>query len=171
MKTLTLALCASVLAIGCNQSSTHTGSGINAETKAIYEKNLAVLKSMNSAFENEQLDEWSKFVADSARWNPAGYGALPSTKAQWAATLTGYAADWDSLRLMNANYLPGVDQETKEFDGSVRYYGIWVGRHKSGLETSLSYYATADFNKDGKVVVYSEYFDVGGLMNALKPKE
>lgn len=171
MKTITLALCASILVIGCNQSSTQTGSAIDSETKAAYEKNLAELKAMINAYENEQLDEWSKYVADSARWNPAGYGALPSTKEQWAAALTGYVADWDSLKLMNANYLPGLDQNTKEFDGSVRYYGLWVGRHKSGIETSLSYYATADFNSDGKVVVYSEYYDVGGLLNALKPKE
>lgn len=171
MKTLTLALCVFILVMGCNPSSTHTGSGINPETKVIYEKNLVVLKAMNNAFENEQLDEWSNFVADSARWNPAGYGALPSTKEQWVATLTGYVADWDSIRLMNANYLPGLDQDTKEFDGSVRFYGLWVGRHKSGLETSVNYYATADFNSEGKVVVYSEFFDVGGLLNAIKPKE
>lgn len=171
MKTITLVLCASLLVIGCNQSGTYSGSGMNSEMKALYEKNLGVLKAMISAYESEQLDTWSQYVADSARWNPAGYGALPSTKGQWAAALSAYHADWDSIRLMNANFLPGLDQETKEFDGSVRFYGLWVGRHKSGVETSVNYYATADFNQEGKLAVYSEYFDVGGLINALKPKE
>jgi len=161
----------SILVIGCNSRSTQTGSGMNPETKALYEKNLAVLKSMISAYENEQIDTWSGFVADSAVWNPANYGAVPGNKETWTAALRGYVAAWDSIKLMNANFLPGVDQITKEFDGSVRFYGLWIGSHESGVETSLSYYATADFNADGKLTVYSEYFDAGGLLAAIKPKE
>lgn len=170
MKTLIICV-ASILLIGCNLSSTRPDSGMNSETKALYDKNLGLLKEMISAYENEQLDKWSTYVADSAVWNPASYGAMPGTKETWAAALAGYVSEWDSIRLMNANFLPGVDQLTKEFDGSVRFYGLWVGKHKSGVETSLRYYATADFNSDGKLVVYSEYFDAGGLLNAIKPKE
>ncbi len=144
---------------------------MNPEARALYEKNLVTLKAMNSAFENEQMDNWGTYVSDTAVWNSAAYGSVPGTKATWAATLGGYVADWDSIRLMNAIYLPGLDQNTAEFDGSVRYYGLWVARHKSGVETSLSYYATADFNSDGKLVVYSEFYDLGGLLNAIKPKE
>jgi hypothetical protein len=162
---------ASILLIGCNSSSMHSGSGMNSETKALYEKNVDLLKGMISAYEAEQLDEWSTYLADSAVWNPANYGAVPGTKETWRTALAGNLADWDSIRLMNANFLPGVNQLTKEFDGSVRFYGIWVGKHKSGVETSLSYYATADFNSNGKLTVYSEYYDAGGLMNAIKPKE
>jgi len=143
---------------------------MDSETKALYEKNLVALKAMISAYENEQLETWATYIADSAVWNPAGYGALPGTRETWKAALTGYVEAWDSIRLMNANFLPGVDQTTKEFDGSVRFYGLWVGMHESGLETSLSYYATADFNADGKLTVYSEYFDAGGLVNAINLK-
>lgn len=171
MKTLTAVVCASSLVIGCNQSSTYSGPELDASTRTVYEKNLGTLKAMIDAVQNEQMESWSTYVADTARWNPATYGALPSTKAQWLAELTAEVADWDSLRLMNANFLPGLDRDSKDFDGSVRYYGLWVGRHKSGIETIVSYYATADFNKEGKIVVYSEYYDAGGLLNAIKPKE
>ena len=171
MKTPVVFVYASILVIGCNQSSTYSGSEMNSRTRTLYEKNLEALKAMINAYENEQLEVWSTYVADSARWNPATYGALPGTKEQWMASLSGYLAEWDSIKLMNANFLPGLDRDSKNFDGSVRVYGLWVGRHKSGVETAVSYYATADFNKENKLVVYSEYFDAGGLMNAIKPKE
>ncbi len=171
MKAITICIAASILAIGCSAPSNQTGSGMNPETKTLYEKNLLVLKAMIAAYENEQLDTWGTYVSDTAVWNPAAYGSVPGTKETWAASLAGYVAEWDSIKLMNANFLPGVDQNTKEFDGSVRYYGVWVGMHKSGVETSLNYYATADFNADGKLTVYSEYFDAGGLLNAIRPKE
>ena len=167
MKILLIFVSASILILGCNRSTTNSGSGLNPELKLLYEKNLATLMAANGAFEREQLDEWASFVADTAVWNPAGYGSLPGKKEDWYKALASIAADWDSLKLMNANYLPGVDQITKEFDGSVRYYGLWVGYHKSGLETSVHYYATANFNNQNKITVYSEYYDVGGLVNAI----
>ncbi len=64
-----------------------------------------------------------------------------------------------------------ISAATHEFDGSVRYYGQWDGVHKSGVKTSVNFYGTYDFNKDGKVVNGSDFFDVGGLMNAIKEKK
>ena len=84
--------------------------------------------------------------------------------------LLAYVTDWDSLKLNYPDFLPGIDSATHEFDGSVRYYGIWNGVHKSGVHTSVNFYATYDFNKEGKIINASEFFDVGGLMNAIKPK-
>jgi hypothetical protein len=84
--------------------------------------------------------------------------------------LAAYIADWDTLKLMYPDFLPGIDSATHEFDGSVRYYGIWNGIHKSGVRTSVNFYATYDFDKDGKIVNASEFFDVGGLMNAINKK-
>ena len=170
MKILLICAFTSALILGCNKASTYSGPGLNPELKVLYEKNLATLKAANTAFENEQLDQWASYISDTAVWNAAGYGSLPAKKEDWKKALATITADWDSLKLMNANYLPGVDQITKEFDGSVRYYGLWVGQHKSGVETSIHYYATANFNSDNKVIVYSEYYDVGGLLSAIAPK-
>ena len=98
------------------------------------------------------------------------YGAPEGKKEDWKNALSSYMADWDGLKLENANFLPGIDSTTHEPDGSVRYYGVWTGVHKSGVKTSLKFYGTYDFNKDGKIVFGDEYFDLGGLMNAVKPK-
>jgi len=161
------ALLATILA--CNQPKTETASA-STDAKALYEKNLASLQSGISAFEKKDINGWAATVADSAKWSSPMYGAPEGKKEDWKNALSSYMADWNSLKLENANFLPGIDSTTHEPDGSVRYYGVWTGVHKSGVKTSLKFYATYDFNKDGKVVFGDEYFDVGGVMNAVKPK-
>lgn len=141
-----------------------------SEAKTVYEKNLASLKKGIKAFENKKIDEWAETVADTTIWNSAAYGSSPATKEDWKKMLIAYVSDWDSLTLNYPDFLPGIDSATHEFDGSVRYYGIWNGIHKSGVRTSVNFYATYDFNKDGKIINASEFFDVGGLMNAIKGK-
>ena len=151
-------------------SATSDTSSKNSDAKALYEKNLASLKSGITAFENEKIDDWAATVADNAVWNPPSYGAKPAGKEEWKKALTGYTTDWDSIKLVDPVFLPGIDSVTHEFDGSVRYYGTWEGVHKSGVKTSVNFYGTYEFNTDGKVTDGSEFFDVGGLMNAVKPK-
>src|ERR1043165_5820094 len=133
--------------------------------KALYQKNLASLQSGIAAFEKKDINGWAATVADSAKWNSPMYGASQGKKEDWKSSLSSYMADWNGLKLENANFLPGIDSTTQEPDGSVRYYGVWTGVHKSGVKTSLKFYATYDFNKDGKIIFGDEYFDLGGLMN------
>jgi hypothetical protein len=141
-----------------------------SDAKALYEKNLASLQSGITAFENEKMDDWAATVADNAVWNSPSYGSKPGSKEDWKKALTSYTANWDSLKLVDPVFLPGIDSVTHEFDGSVRYYGKWEGVHKSGVKTSVNFYGTYEFDKDDKVVNGSEFFDVGGLMNAIKLK-
>lgn len=142
----------------------------NSDAKALYEKNLATLQSGITAFENEKIDDWAATVADDAVWNSPAYGSKPGGKEDWKKALTAYTAGWDSLKLVAPTFLPGIDSLTHEFDGSVRYYGQWDGVYKSGVRTSVNFYGTYEFNKEGKVVNGSDFFDVGGLMNAIKGK-
>ncbi len=146
-------------------------SAKNADMKALYEKNLAVVKSAVSAFEKKDIDGWAAGIADSVIWSSPAYGDNVTTKAHWKESLASYLSNWNDLKLTNPNYLPGIDSATHEFDGSVRFYGIWVGTHKSGVKTADKFYGTYDFNKDNKIISGDEYFDVGGLINAVSPKK
>ncbi len=157
--------------LNCTQTvKTDNTTSKTSDVKALYEKNLATLKSGITAFENKNLDDWATSVADSAIWHSPAYGAAPGKKEDWKKALTAYTTEWDSLKLMHPNFLPGIDSITHEFDGSVRYYGEWDGIHKSGIRTAVNFYGAYEFNKDGKIVVAFEFFDVGGLMNAVKGK-
>ncbi|HEY8689857.1 MAG TPA: hypothetical protein VIM07_11535 [Chitinophagaceae bacterium] len=170
MKRILIFILISFSVYACKESVKSEPTPKTSDAKSLYEKNLASLKKGITAFENENLDEWATTVADTTIWNSAAYGSSPGTKADWRKMLAAYIADWDSLTLNYPDFLPGIDSATHEFDGSVRYYGIWNGVHKSGVHTSVNFYATYDFNKEGKIINASEFFDVGGLMNAIKAK-
>ena len=141
------------------------------DTKAVYEKNLAVIKSAIAAFEKKDIEGWAAGVADSAVWRSPAYGDTVTTKAHWKEILTADIANWNDLNLTQPNFLPGVDSTTQQPDGSVRFYGVWTGTTKSGVKTSFKFYGTYDFNKDNKVISADEYFDVGGLLTAITPKK
>jgi len=161
----------------CNQDSKTTdddskkmGDSKMAEAKAMYEKNLTALKANFAAFEKEDMAAFATGLADNFEWSSPTYGDTVSTKAHYLESLKYYVDNWDNIKFNNAQFLPGVDSATHEFDGSVRCYGSWDAVHKSGITTKLNYYATADFDKDGKITSYSEFYDVGGLMNAVQKK-
>ncbi|UEG49643.1 hypothetical protein LK994_13455 [Ferruginibacter lapsinanis] len=171
MKKLHVCLIALLSMIACNQKpSMENADKKDSDAKAKYEKNLATVKASVVAFENKQADAFAATLADSAVWVPAVYGTVPGKKADYCNDSKWYWDNFDSIQLINAAYLPGLDSLTHEFDGSVRYYGTWISKHKSGVKTSLNYYATFDFNKDNKIVYAAEFYDAGGLMNAIKAK-
>lgn len=68
--------------------------------------------------------------------------------------------------------LPGVNPETKQPDGSVRYYADWEvtipatdsTEAKSGI---LKMYESFDFDENGKILYQQGYGDFGGLMMKL----
>ena len=137
----------------------------------LYEKNLAVIKSSIASFENKDIEGWAANVADSVNWTSPAYGDTVTSKAHWKETLTAYLANWNDLKLTKTNFLPGVDSTTHQPDGSVRFYGVWVGTSKSGVQTASKFYGSYDLNKDNKIIFADEYFDVGGLLAATSPKK
>ena len=174
MKKLLFASIISLLVMACSDKKDKKeddSSKKNAEMKSMYEKNLASLQAGIAAFEKEDMNGWAATVADSATWASPAYGDTVSTKTHWKESLQYYIDNWDNLKLNAPNYLPGIDSATHELDGSVRYYGYWDAVHKSGVATHVSFYATYDFNKDNKIISGAEFFDVGGLMNAVAPKK
>ena len=138
---------------------------------ALYEKNLSVIKSSIASFEKKDIEGWAASVADSAVWHSPAYGDTVTSKAHWKESLAAYISNWNDLKLTHPNFLPGVDSTTHEPDGSVRFYGVWVGTAKSGQQTATKFYGSYELNKDNKVTFADEYFDVGGLMNAVSPKK
>jgi len=142
-----------------------------ADMKAAYEKNLASLKGAITAIEKEDIEAWASNIADSVVFSSPMYGDMVSSKQHWKDILTGFFTDWDSLKLSNANFLPGVDSATHAPDGSVRYYGNWSGVHKSGKHGTFKFYGAFDFNKDAKVINADEYFDISGVLSSVMTKQ
>src|SRR5215510_11296380 len=136
MKKLFLFVVCSYLLTACSnqekKEETASASPKTDDMKALFEKNLAAVKSAIASFEKKDIDGWAANVADSVIWHSPAYGDTVTTKAHWKETLTAYADNWNDLKLTETNFLPGVDSSTQEPDGSVRFYGVWVGTSKSG---------------------------------------
>ncbi len=164
--------CSIVLFLICSCNDDSKTAGVSTDTKsadmkATYEKHLAALQSGIAAIEKEDLEGWASNIADSVVFSSPMYGDTVATKQHWKDVLSGFFADWDSLKLLNPIFLPGIDSETHEPDGSVRYYGNWTGVHKSGKHTSFKFYGTFDFNKDAKVINADEFFDISGVLGSV----
>lgn len=172
MKKIFFAGIISLIVIGCKDEKKEEATSNNkTEMNALYDKNLSSLKAVLAAFEKEDINAFAANIADTAVWNSPAYGDTVSTKAHWMESLKYYLDNWDNLKLNNAQFLPGIDAATNEFNGSVRYYGSWDGVHTSGVATKVSFYGTYEFNNDNKIISGSDFFDLGGLMNAVQPKK
>lgn len=170
MKKLLFAAIITLAIAGCNQTQKKEAalSSKTADMNAQYEQNLSTLKTSFNDFEKEDIASLAALSADSMVWNSPAYGDTVHTKKHWLESLRYYVNNWSNLHFSNAQFLPGVDTTTHEFDGSVRCYGRWDGTHSSGVVTRVNYYGTFDFNKDHKIISATEFFDIGGLMNAVK---
>jgi limonene-1,2-epoxide hydrolase len=160
------------LACNSNPNKETSSTGTNADMQTLYQQNLATVKQCITDFENKDLNAYAANIADSAIWQSPVYGDTVTTKAHWIASLKYWTNNWDSLHLSNPIFLPGVDTSTNQMDGSVRYYGRWDGVNKAtGIATHLNFYGDYEFNKDHKIIYGGDYFDVGGLLNAVSPKK
>src|SRR5262245_12740140 len=127
--------------LACNdqskQSTEVKSTSSSTDMKALYEKNLATLKYAVAALEKEDIKQFDSNYADSVKFHPAVFGMPDGGKAELKNYVSMYFADWDSLKLVESNFLPGLDSATHEINGSARYYGVWSAVHKSGFKAKL----------------------------------
>ena len=144
---------------------------VDNSAKEKFEKNSQTVIAALKGFQDENLDY--SMYADNAVFNDTGFGgdslSLDDVKKQDKAMWERYDFKLltDPLVL-----LPGVNPDTKEADGSVRYYGEWQvtvpatdsTEAKSGV---IKYYSSFDFDDDGKIIYEQGYGDYGGLFGYL----
>ena len=140
--------------------------------KEKFEKNSQTVIANLKGFENENID-YSHY-ADDFVFTDTGFGSKDSLnlselkemdKASW--TNYDFKLLTDPLVL-----LPGVNVDTKEFDGSVRYYADWQvtlpatdsTEARSGV---LHFYEYFVFDDNGKITQQGGYGDFGGLFGYL----
>lgn len=175
MKRIFYASILTLMVASCSQPSQKENTADNNinkgdDMKALYEANLATYKSQVAAFEKEDLSAWASTIADNAVWQSPAYGDTIKTKAHWVESIKNIMDNNSNLHLTNAQFLPGVDSATQKPDGSVRYYGTWNAKSASGKDVSIKFYGTYNFNKDHKIISGDEFYDVGGVMNAVRSK-
>ena len=137
-----------------------------------YEKNLATAKKLFELHGEENLEEQLTLVSKDIKIYTPMYGSTgPLGYDAYVAMLKGYQDTFEDVKYTAQVWLPGVDTVSLKPDGSVRTYGTWTGKNSiTGKELNLSGYWYFNFDNNGKIVAQGDFFDYGGMMQAVGPK-
>ena len=157
MKKLLLLFSASIIFISCNSNPD-------------YEKNLATAISFFELHGVEDLDAQLELVSKEIESESSLYGSEMVGYDQFVEMLKGYHDAFDNIKYTAQNWLPGTNEEG-QLDGSVRTYGTWTGINVlTGKELDLKGYWYMNFDDEGKIVAQGDFFDFGGMFDAVYPK-
>ena len=152
MKTILVSLSMAIFLFSC-ESGNHVD----------FSKNVETVKELVNLHALEEADAISVMFHENLEWQGPAYGSDPLNKADHMAAIVMYHDMFENLKYTANNWLPGVNAETGQLDGSVRTYGVWSGNHSlTGTPLELTSYHTFDF-KDGKIIAGGDYFDLGGM--------
>jgi len=168
--------CFTITILGCSVTATTDEDKPSAGQQA-FEKNSKSVMDYINAWENEDVDYDRFFAQDYESWGTA-FGDSDTTRLEQMKE--------SNQRLFNAydfkvvtdpiNLLPGVDNDTKEIDGSVRVYYEWAITKTATDSTeaktgNLKMYQAYVFNDEGKITLHLTYGDFGGLLDYLNSED
>ncbi len=154
----------------CNNTAVKKITDSLSNSNPDYAKNLATAQKLFILHEEENLEEQLALVSKDMESNTSMYGSETASYDQYVAMLKGYHAAFDNIKYTANNWLPGTSPEGK-LDGSVRTYGTWTGVNvATGKELNLKGYWYMNFDEEGKIIAQGDFFDFGGMIDAVYPK-
>ena len=141
--------------------------------QATFDANCETVRSSIDNFQNEvaTYDEFSvDFVSSQKGYNPTGDS---TSLEEMKENRTMWWAVYDAKLITDLRLLPGVNPETNEVDGSVRYYGQWEVTKTATDSTDaasviIPIYASYDFDKEGKILYAQTYGDMTAAFESIK---
>ena len=159
MKKILLSLVIVAALVACNNS---TAVKTTAADEA-YTKNLATAQAFFAAFAAKDSVKMASYVTDNFMWSPPAVGQDSLSKDVWYAQMQVFMSTFNDITFTNPLWRKGVDMDNN-LDGSVRVYGLWNSKFASSGKTGLlKFYASYEFDKDGKIALQQEYFNVEDL--------
>jgi quinol monooxygenase YgiN/ketosteroid isomerase-like protein len=142
----------------------------SCNTNPDYAKNLATAQKLFELHGEEDIDAQLALVSQDIESNTSMYKSETVGYDQYVAMLKGYHAAFDNINYTAENWLPGTNEDG-QLDGSVRTYGTWSGTNVvTGKELDLKGYWYMNFDADGKIIAQGDFFDFGGMYDAVYPK-
>lgn len=144
---------------------------------AAFDKKVGVVRSFIKAHSDENLGVLTEILSDTMQWSPPAYnGNKMLGKADFLAALKNYHDNFDNIKfvegiplgdsLVNGMWSGSVfpKENATNTPNSVRIYGTWTATHtESSKPIGVKYFALGFINEDGKIVNWSDYFDVNGI--------
>lgn len=142
----------------------NNGSAVKTSTADdAYTKNEATAQAFLAAFAAKDSVKMASYVSDNFIWSPPMVGLDSLSKDKWYAQMQIFMKTYNDITFTNPKWKKGVGEDNN-FDGSVRVYGSWKSKFASSGKTGLlKYYATFDFDKEGKISWQGEYYNAADL--------
>tara|TARA_B100001175_G_scaffold222223_1_gene189205 strand:- start:8311 stop:8763 length:453 start_codon:yes stop_codon:yes gene_type:complete len=133
-----------------------------------FEKNSETMQALLESYANEDVD-YSRFSNDVV-FRGTLLGAPDSLKLdQIKAIHKDFFAKYDVKHMAPFNFLQGVNAETGEADGSVRfYYDMQVTNSSNGKSVVIPIYESFDFDDEGKAIFVQWYCDWTASISSLE---
>ena len=146
-------------------------SGNNPNVSAVsqsFEKNSETMQALLESYANENVD-YSRF-SDEAVFKGTLLGAPDTLRLdQIKAIHKDFFAKYDVKHMAPFNFLQGVNPETGESDGSVRfYYDMQVTNSSNGKSVVIPIYESFDFDDEGKAIYVQWYCDWTASISSLE---
>ena len=163
MKKLFYSILLGVIILSCN-SETNSNDSINLS----FEKNSATMQALLDSYANEDVD-YTRF-SEEAVFRGTLLGAPDTLRLdQIKAIHKDFFAKYDVKHMAPFNFLQGVNPETGEADGSVRfYYDMQVTNSSNGKSVVIPIYESFDFDEDGKAIYVQWYCDWTASISSLE---
>lgn len=176
-KVLSLAILALLVLSGCQQSTESKDAAADeamATVEADFKAKVDVLKELFTAHEKEDIASMAGLVADTLRFNPAGWNDNQWLgKEDFLAYIGGIHQNVDNLKFTPGVALPDttagaffagrnfpVQQSAPDQVGLIRAYGSWASTVvATGEARSIKWYGLFGLNEDNKVALISVYTD------------
>ena len=165
----------------CNEAS-KTDTKVAPDYDA-FNKDVEVVRAFIKAHSDEDMTALNNLLADTVKYSPAVYnGNKWLDKTQMLAQLKIYHDNFENLSFVEGNliafqtdsigagfYSGSVYPEKYASNNSgIRTYGTWTANEsKSKQAVSVKYYGIINVNSDGKIVSFTDYFDVSEISNLL----
>ena len=145
---------------------------VSCDNNPNYEENLATAKKLFELHGEEKIEEQLSLISKDIKLYTPIYGANePVGYDAYASIMKGYQDNFEDVKYNAQAWLPGVDTLSLRPDGSVRTYGTWTGKNSTtGKEINLTGYWYFNFDDEGKIITQGDFFDYGGMMQAVAPK-
>ena len=119
-------------------------------------------------FVNESID-YKKFFNDTCKVRGTYFNSEGPTNVDDRISLHKEMwTKYDFAISDSINFLPGVNAETKEMDGSVRFYFDWtVSNTENGKSITLPLYMSFDFDNNGKINFYQFFGDISAGISSI----
>ena len=131
--------------------------------------NCETVQSYLDDFVNESID-YKKYFNDTCKIRGTSFNSEgPMTVEDRMSRHKKLFPKYDFAISDSINFLPGVNADTKQVDGSVRFYFNWtIINSENSKSVTIPLYMSFDFDDNGKFIFQQHFGDISAAFSSIE---